>query len=53
MLGSGGWERKDSLRARSRNSVRAEVAEWELNTLMKTSACVSSYTEQLATRELG
>lgn len=31
----------------------AEVGEWELNTLMKTSTCVSSFTEQPATSEPG
>lgn len=35
MLGSGGWERRDTLRARRRNLVTAEVGEWELNALMK------------------
>lgn len=48
MLGCGGWERKDTLRARRRNSVTAEVGEWEINILIKTSMCMSSFTEQLA-----
>lgn len=48
MLSCGGWERKDTLRARRRNSVTAEVGEWEINTLIKTSMCMSSFTEQLA-----
>ena len=48
MLGCRGWERKDTFRARRRNLVSAEVGEWEINTLIKTSVCVSSFTEQLA-----